>query len=300
VSASYTIAIQGNAGAPTTGFTLSGKGIDRHILLPEVVQFEDTFRNPGDKATLAPVTIMNGGEAQLDVSELLLGGNTNDFEIVDPTGPFSIPGLGMQDVTIRFAPHVAGKVEDGQLVVMNNDGKVASGMPQIVLAGNGKERNVSATPGSVDAGDTFAGVPTRVSITNPGDVIVLVNNELPDDSPLKRTDFRIRQIDVTGTDADAFEAVDLSGGSLSDRALPATAMESIDVIFKPSHVGDFAAMLIVYLDDDTEPQAIIPVRGRALWADAHGSGGCSTGGDSRGGLVLVLGVLGFAIRRRRR
>jgi MYXO-CTERM domain-containing protein len=300
VSASFTVAVQGQAGAPLTGFTLSGKGIDNHIIIPESVQFEDTFRNPGDKATVAPITIQNQGEYPLDVTSLAIANNMLDWSIVDPTEPFTIEGLGSQDVLVKFAPHGVGKAEDGLLVVSNTDMKVAGGMPQIVLSGNGRERNVSATPGSIVVGDTFAGVPTRVSISNPGDLLVLVNNEAPDDSPLERTNFVINHIEVSGDDMDAFEAVELGGGSLDGHALPAGAMTSVDVIFKPTHVGEYSAVLAVYLDEDTEPQALIPIRGRALWADANGSGGCAAGHDSHGGLVLVLGVLGLATRRRRR
>jgi MYXO-CTERM domain-containing protein len=183
------------------------------------------------------------------------------------------------------------------MIVRNNDSMIS--MPAVVLEGNGKDRNVDVTPGAVDVGDTFAGVPTRLSINRPLDMLTVVNNELPDGT---RNDFRIAAIMVDGVDAEAFEVVGLDGESIADRMLPAGQNVAIDVIFKPDRVGDFEASLVLYLDDDPISMTPVPVRGRALFVDAHGSGGfgCSTGHGSRGMMLLVIGALALVLRRRRR
>src|SRR5690606_31777105 len=113
--------------------------------------------------------------------------------------------------------------------------------------------------------------------------------------------FRIREIRVEGDNPEAFRVIDLSGDSLAGRDLTAGASETVDVEFLPPHVGEFNATLVLFLDDDPQPQTPVPIRGRALWVDARGSGGfgCSTGGSPRASAVLVLALL-FGARRRRR
>jgi len=71
-------------------------------------------------------------------------------------------------------------------------------------------------------------------------------------------------------------------------------------VFSPPYPGEFEATVVLYLDQDPVAQQPVPIRGRAVYIDAHGGGGCQTGGDTRGAaLLLVAGVL-VILRRRRR
>ncbi len=295
VSAGY-----GIGGSGGLNFILTGKGIDRHIAVPDTIQVADTFRNPGDKATVAPVTVTNSGEYPIMVSNLVMNGEP--IWSLEDASPFEIPGGGTHDVMVRFSPMVAGKADDGQLLIMNDDLKIANGMPIVLLSGNGKDRNVDMTPGSIDVGDTFAGVPTRLSITRPDDMLVVSNMEMPD--PDGATDFTIRDVTVQGEGdvSDMFEVVDLSGDSIKGRKLAAGENLRVDVVFKPTYVGNFEATLLLYLDQDTQAQRPVSVRGRALFVDAAGSGGfgCQTGRTSRGAMLLVMAALVLVLRRRRR
>lgn len=296
VSAGYSI-----GGSGGLNFILSGRGIDRHIALPEMVQVADTFRNPGTKATIAPVTIQNTGEYPINVSEVVMNGEPV-WSVVDPA-PFTIAGLSSVDVMVRFAPQAAGKADDGQLLLVNDDMKIADGMPIIVLSGNGKDRNVDMTPGAVDVGDTFAGIETRLSITRPNDMLIISNNEMPD--PEGKSDFEIRDIAVTdeaGRPTTAFRVVDIDGNDLKGRIIAPGQTVQVDVVFSPEYVGNFESNLLLFLDEDVDSQRPVTVRGRALFADAGGSGGfgCQTGRTSRGAMLLVLAALVLVLRRPRR
>ena len=305
VGASFTLSGAG----PQVGFVVNGRGIDRHILLPEAIQVADTFRNPGSRSTRSSVPIENSGEYPIIITSLQMGGDDSVWSIDDETLaalPITVPGLStaalgtaFMDLYVRFAPNAAGKAEDGQLLIANDDMKVALGMPIVVMGGNGKDRNVDMSPGAIDVGETFAGVPTRLSISRPDDMLSVINQEMPDGD---NNDFVIREIKVEGDDFDMFQVQDLDGKSLDNRSLAAGESLRVDVVFNPTHVGDFEATLVLYLDEDPQYVRLIPVRGRALFIDAHGSGGfgCSTGNGSRGAMGLLIVVLGLILRRRRR
>jgi MYXO-CTERM domain-containing protein len=189
---------------------------------------------------------------------------------------------------VRFAPVVEGKAQDGLLEVMTDD--TARPMATVTLTGNGKLRKVDLAPGNIDVGDTFAGISTTLSIARPGELLTVVNQE--------EVTFTIASISIVGDDADAFRLVDVSGRGFSNVALGAGAHEDFDIVFSPSHVGEFRATVSVLLDEDMTPQRPVPIRGRAIYVGAHGSGGCSTGGDAGGATVLVLGLV-LVLRRRR-
>lgn len=299
VSASYSVA---NSNGPGSGFILTGRGADRRIELPESVQFEDTFRNPGSKAPVKPVRIHNGGEWPIHVEELLLQseGNPPFWSIVEPIGAFDVPSLGDVDVLIRFAPVEAGKVTDGQLLIRNDDLKLASGMPIVLMSGNGKDRKVQMAPGAVNLGDTFAGVATRLSVVRPDELLTITNREEPDELE-RQTDFEIREVTITGPYASMFDVVDLEGNSLDGRTLAATEILQADIVFTPAYPGEFEAVLNLYLDEDTRPLTV-PVRGRALYVSARGSGGfgCQATSSSRAAMLLVIGTFALILRRRRR
>lgn len=267
---------------------LTGRGIDRHIHFVDSVQFPDTFRNPGDTATIQPVTIENIGEYPLHVSSVLLDGAPN-WQLAEQLAPFDVPGLSSHDVMVMFTPVTAGKAPDGTLAVMSDDRQ--NPLLNVILSGNGKDRNVSMGPPVIDFGNTGAGVPvTLTSLKNPDDWLTVAN--------LDDTKFRIREIKFDMPDV--FKVQTLSGESISDMDLPAGATSQFEVVFLPPDVGEYVGNMTLYLDQDPLGQRTIEVRGRALFVDAHGGGGfgCSAGRGAGSGMLLVLAALLRGKRRR--
>jgi MYXO-CTERM domain-containing protein len=271
-----------NTGA-LTQLSLGGKGIDRHISVEPSMSFPDTFRNPGDKATVLPVTVTNTGEYPLSVTQLQIGPDPI-WALADQPDPFMVPGLGTYNVNVKFSPDMAGKVADGALTLYSDDR--VTGMTSVALVGNGKDRNVQMGPTVIELGDTGAGVPTRLSDVKMGQLLSVENLD-------NVNDFRVREIKILGDDVFNLDAK-------SDGELLPLGASKYDVIFVPPHVGEFSATAQLFLDMDPIPQTSVEIRGRALFVDAHGSGGfgCSTGQGTGGGMLLVLGAL--LLRRRRR
>ncbi|MDB4955718.1 MAG: putative internalin [Myxococcales bacterium] len=267
--------------------TLAGRGIDRHIMTPAAVMFADTFRNPGDLATVASVTVNNIGEYPLHVSSIAVAGGPI-WTLADPPDPFDVPGHGSHDVMIRFTPPAAGKMPDGALAVTSDDRTTA--MSNVTLRGNGKDRRVSMGPMEIELGDTGAGVPTRLSDVNIAQLLSVSN--LDDTNT-----FQIRQIVIEGDSV--FETRDLNNNTVSNVGLPPVTTTQFDIVFTPPAVGDFHATAKLYLDQDPEAQTSVPVHGRALFVDAHGSGGCSTSNGANGGMTIFVGVLLLGWKRRR-
>ncbi len=266
--------------------TLTGRGIDRHIQLNEtMIQFPDTFRNPGDKAAVMPVTIKNSGEYPLNVTSVLLDGAPN-WQLAEPFQPFQVEGLGSHDVNVLFTPVTAGKAPDGMLLVTSDDPDPARKMVPVVVSGNGKDRNVEVE-GPIDFGNTGAGVPVKLSqIKTTDGLLSVINNDA--------FDFKIR--DITSDMPDVFQIQRLDGSGIDNMDLVAGTTERFEIVFTPPKVGDYTANVTVFLDQDMEGQRTIQVHGNALFVDAHGGGGCSTGNGTGGGALLAL----MALLRRKR
>ena len=286
VSAGLTLV---STATPSPQLTLSARGIDRHIQLADMLQFPDTFRNPGDMATIMPVTIKNIGEYPLHVSGLALDGEPN-WQLVAETTAFDVPGLASHDVLVAFTPVAAGKVPDAMLAVSSDDRN--NPLINIVLAGNGKDRNVAFGPGAIDFGNTGAGVPVTLTTIKPSEEWLTVLNE-------DEYEFEIR--DIQTDMPDVFRVERLDGDSIGGMKLPAGARSQFEVVFLPPEVGEYTANMTLYLDQDPQGQRTVQLTGHALFVDAQGGGGfgCSAGGDGGGGIV-VLGALGALIRRKRR
>ncbi len=275
-----------SASSPFPQLTVAGRGIDRHITVAPSVMFPDTFRNPGDQATVIPVMVTNLGEYPLHVAALAIAGDPV-WTLAEPAGSFDVPGLGSRAVMVRFAPMNAGKMPDGMLTVTSDDR--VNGTASVLLLGNGKDRRVQMAPSTIDLGDTGAGVPTRLSDVR-AELLSIAN--LDDDHT-----FFLREIVIEGDDV--FEVQDETGATASNRELAPGSTERYDIVFTPRTVGEFHANVTLYLDQDPSAQASIPIRGRALFVDAHGSGGCATGRGAGSGMALVLGAMLIGLRRRR-
>jgi MYXO-CTERM domain-containing protein len=276
--------------------SLVGRGIDKHLDILTDLEFTDTFRNPGDKAPEQTIPITNTGEYDLAVDAITVNGGPV-WSLSELFTPFTVPPLGTVGLKVKFAPTDEGKAPPGTLTVETNDIRT-TGTQTITLLGTGKLRNVDMAPGSVDVGETFAGIPTRLSITRPGDILTVIN--------MDTEAFNIRDLRIEGTNADMFKLVNLDGSEFSTVDIDPGASQTFDVVFSPPYPGDFEASVVLYLDQDPIAQKLLPIRGHALYIEAHGGGGCSTGpagptnSDSRGAaLLLVAGVLVIMRRRRR-
>ncbi len=294
VTVTFTPTVEGDVPAGldivTTGtfpqVSLVGRGIDRHISVDAMVDFPDTFKNPGDAATVVPVTVKNIGEYPLHVTGLVVDGDPIWALDSSTAADFMVPGLESKEVMVTFSPTMAGKVTDGHLVVMSDDRNTP--LSTITLSGNGKDRNVQMGPSTIDLGDTGAGVPMRLSEIRPDGLLEIVNL---DDA----NDFRIRDMKLAGDPV--FEIENVAGDS--DLAHGTNA--KFDIVFRPPTIGEFQGTVTLFLDQDPEAQTSVPIRGRALFVDAHGAGGCSTtGGGGAGTGLVVLGAFGLVVLRRRR
>ena len=199
-------------GPSTATVTIQGRGIDRHIMAGPAPTFPDTFRNPGDKAPVLPVTISNTGEATLHVSAVMI---TNDpiWQLLDPN-PVDVPGNGSYDFMVKFSPTAAGKAPDGQLVIVNND----NGMPMVTidLHGNGINRNVAMGPAVIDLGYTGIGIPVRLSDVAPSDLLEVASMD-------GTNTFTIRSIDVDGDGV--FTIEQQGGGQVTNLSLAPSATQ---------------------------------------------------------------------------
>jgi hypothetical protein len=271
---------------PFPQLTLSGRGIDRHIDLTESVQFPDTFRNPGDMATILPVTIKNIGEYPLQVSQIALDGAPS-WQLAEPVAPFEIAGLSSRELKVAFTPVTAGKAPDATLAVMSDDRTTP--LRTVVISGNGKDRNVAFGPGAIDFGNTGAGVPVRLTtIKESNDWLTVLNED--------EFDFIIRdvQFDVQGV----FRVEAIDGGGVQGMKLAAGERHNLELVFLPPDVGEYTANMTLYLDQDPLGQCTVQLSGNALFVDAQGGGGfgCSSTRGGSAGLALVLLVL---LRRKR-
>ncbi|HEY5952691.1 MAG TPA: choice-of-anchor D domain-containing protein [Kofleriaceae bacterium] len=271
---------------PNPQLVLTGRGIDRHISLIDAVQFPDTFRNPGDAATIMPITVKNIGEYPLHVSQVLLDGAPN-WQLAAEFVPFDVPGLGSHDVNVKFLPVTAGKAPDGILAVMSDDPKAA--LLNVVMSGNGRDRNVSfGAPGPIDFGNTGAGVPVSLTaIKRPENWLAVAN--------LDDADFKIREI--KSDMPDVFQVRQISGDDISNIDLPIGGSNKFEVVFLPPKVGEYTANITLFLDQDPLGQRTVEAHGNALFVDAHGGAGCSTGRGAGSGILLAFVAL---LRRKRR
>lgn len=273
---------------PSPTLTLTARGIDRHIQVIESLQFPDTFRNPGDMATVMPVTVQNVGEYPLTVMDIVLDGEPNWQLAAEQPRSFEVPGLASRDVLVAFTPVTAGKAPDATLSVLSDDR--TNGLVSVVLSGNGKDRNVAMGPGALDFGNTGAGVPITYSSVKPSkeEWLTIINED--------EHEFVIREI--TFDPPGVFRVETFDGGEVRNVALPTGERRQFELVFAPPEVGEYTANMTLYLDQDPLGQRTVQVTGRALFVDARGGGGfgCSTGSGAGSGVLFAL----LALRRRKR
>lgn len=269
-----------------------GHGVDKHLGVLSDLEFPDTFRHPGDKASEMAIPITNTGEYELQVTDITVNDGTI-WSLSDPTTTsFPVAPGETHDVMVKFQPDQEGKAPMGTVTVTTNDRRPTTGTQMINLIGNGKLRNVDLAPGSIDVGDTFAGIPARLSVTRPGDILTVLN--------MDQVPFNIRDIKISGEDEELFHLINLDGSEFSSVDIEPGASQTFDIVFSPTVPGEFTSSVVLYLDTDESVQKSIPITGRAVYVSAHGAGGCSVGGGGSGGLVVVCVAGVLVVRRRRR
>lgn len=279
-----TIPLQGVFGSPSSiTIQVSGYGVDRHIALAPAPVFPDTYKNPGTKAPTLPVKVTNNGDATLSVSAVMLS-ESPIWTIVN-TDPVDIAGRGTYDFDVKFSPITAGKAPTGHMVIYNNDN--GKPMAMIDLDGNGLDRQVQFGPPVVDLGYVGIGLPVRLS--DASTVLLDVTNS-------DVAAFDITNIGIEGGNG-AFEIVDTST-TPTDPTLSPRTTRSYDVVFTPNAEGDFTGNASLYLDGADQPHATVVLKGRGLYVDVRGGGGCSTGRGNGSGMLLLIGALLVARKRR--
>jgi hypothetical protein len=273
--------LTGVLGGPTMSMiAIKGRGIDRHLMADAAPTFPTTYRNPGDKAPIRSVTIHNTGEALLKVTAAMISSTPGGFTLMD-TSPVDIMGGTSHDFVVKFAPTTVGTVT-GQLVLTNNDnGKPMAMIPLTAIA---TDRNIHFGPTTINVGFTAVGIP--ITVTG----MLTVANMNPADG------FTIHQITL---DDDSVFHID---NAPSDAPLPSGGMKAFSITFAPTSIDHFTTTAHLHIDQDPSDEGGMDVQlsGDAVFAEAHGSGGCSAGGAGSGGLVLGLAALAAMRRRRRR
>ena len=258
---------------------VQGHGIDRHIAVPQVVTFPDTFRYPDDPPVM-PIAVQDTGEAVLHLSMVA---SSPQWSVLNPGSTFQVGGGSALQLMMQFSPTTTGKA-DGTLTIMDDDRQVP--MAVVQLHGTGIDRDVAIGPPTIDLGTTGLGVAVRLSDLDPSGLQV-TNMDATNT-------FVVHQIQIVTTTGDA-GAFTIDTAPM-DQTLAPSSTDTYDLVFDPSVEGTYAASVELFLDKDPDPRSAT-VTGRAVFVDAHGGGGCAAGGDSLGALLLV-GALLLARRRR--
>jgi hypothetical protein len=271
--------------------TLNGVGIDRHVDVIDPKIVATAFRNPGTAAPVIPVEIDNTGQEPLTITDIALtaGGQPTPVWSLSPAPayPLMIDGLGSTMVMVAFAPNAAGPAPTAQLTVTSNSDP--SDGPMIMLDGNGENRDVAMGPAAIELGETGAGIPIHLTVVDPMNPLTVTNND-------SMNTFHIREFQVTGDPG--FSVAMPNGDPFSPSDIVNGSPQTFDVVFSPPDLGDFNGTIELFLDQDTVPQAFVPVHGSALFVGAHGGGCDAGGGGGAGGAAFALGVLLVGRRRR--
>ena len=226
--ATIVIRVAGGEGPPPVALRGSGVGeaARGHAPPPPAVG----GGRPGQGRRPPQVTLTNGGNAPLAISELRIEGkHAGDFRIAKKTDcsiDARVKAGATCTIAISFAPREPGK--RSAVLVIEHDGAGASA--QVALAGEGTGRaEVVLEPDTVDFGEVGVGGESdaaTVTLRNAGTIALTVAD-----------------IALSGDDADDYR---LEGGDCApgDRIEPAAAC-TIEVVFAPADGGEREAAIEV-------------------------------------------------------
>jgi MYXO-CTERM domain-containing protein len=270
-----------SAGPNSVMITLQGHGTDRHFISNGPVTFPPTYKNPAVPPE-QDITVMNTGEAPLDVSALMLSGDPA-FTLVDMT-PLVVAPMTTATFTVRFNPTMAGTF-NGTVGITHDDNSIASPpTSQVLVNGMGIDREMTFLP-TIQIGTAIVGDELRRD-----DLIALINMSDQTGHP---TTFTVRALTV----ADTSGVLTIDDPAATPVA-PATT-EQFGGSFTPTVAGRFETTLQIFLDQDPDPHGTIILTGHAVEVDLKG-GGCAASAGGEAATVVVVLVLGFGLRRRRR
>lgn len=275
----------GTLGAVDGSVTITGRGIDRSIMLGTTPEFPPTFRNPGSAGPTAPFVIYNPGEAPLQVQMLMVG---SSWELVDPNAQsILVPGRGSAEILLRFVPMNIG-TNTASLRISHDDDMSTpdANLSTVTLTGIGRARDVMFAPEPINAGFTGTNFPIETE-----NAIVVENMDT-------QNSFTIANLEIEQTGA-VFEIV----GETQNVVLAPLERRGFTVRFDPQDetTFEYSASVTLYLDQDTTPHETKSMFGTSVFVDARGGGGCSTtGGGGAGGTLAVLIAIVLGRRRRAR
>ncbi len=272
--------------------TLDTLILDREIDVTATTAFPDTFRNPGAAAPIRAITVTNTGGATLNVSSISI--STTDpavWSIVD-SSPQAIPPGASFDYLLRFSPTTLGTAPNATITIASDDRSEPTTV--LTFTGTAIDRNVGFSLPRIDLGFTGVGVPVTID-----DALLVQSMNTTTAFALTTIDFVDDPACTTGdtsSNAAAFVVVDPPVGD----ELPAGQQATYAVRFTSTAPGRFVGTARLFVAPDPVPQATVCVEGQAVFVDAHGGGGCSTGGDVGGGALVWLGAVAIVLRRRRK
>lgn len=289
-NATLTIGVGGIfSGTMNASFAITGRGIDRKFAVTDPGLFPETYRNPGSKAPVRDVVVRNTGEAPLNISAAMVTGAPVWTLVDPPQEAVQVAAGGSTTFKVKFSPQTGGKAPVGNLVITHDDDTTSGGRAEISLEGFGKNPMLSVAPSaSISFGTTAIGFPVRLS------------ESFIDQLTVQNVDsatFKVRVLRLY--DADGETPFELSS-DLTGESLAPGESRKFDIVFTASKVGDFAAQLEIYLDEDSEPATVVQLTGTAVEVDVQGGGGCQAdGGGAGAALALLVGGLVLLQRRRR-
>jgi MYXO-CTERM domain-containing protein len=227
-----------------------------------------------------PLTIANLSSESITLSDPEVTYKTGEPFIYDPTelsGRTIGPGSSII-VTVGYQPQVETLSETTLSLGTTTPPRPRSA--EIQLKGRATTRLLTVDPGSVDFG--------RVDVSDPVPVqTITVTNK---SSQQQRVVVKLRDVEGTSYSVDAKALAD---------PIPAEGSATFDLSFQPQQAGQEDNEVQVWLQGETEAEAVIPVTGHGRQLTGQG-GGCSSTSTAAGGTgaLVLLALLAFARRRR--
>ncbi len=283
VNSSFDIASD-DADTPTVTVMLSGNGVvgataDISLSVTSPVDFGDV--QVGQTSPATQVTVTNNGGVDLVIGQL--AGLVAPFAVSNDTCSNN-PGVapaGTCTFDLTFAPTAAGAVTD-TLDIPSNDPDTPTA--SLVLNGNGTAApapDITVSSTTVAFGDVLVGdtaTPTTITVTNDGTADLMIT-AIATANPLPAP-------------------YGIASDTCSNGTLAATESCTFDVTYAPTAAGTINEAFDIPSNDADEASVIVTVSGT-------GTAGVVIPGLAGGSsldveTLLGLGILGYAIKRRRR